>query len=149
MSLFITYVNKPFTIIERHLPDGYAYADDTRLYLSFKPDRKQDQAAALGTSLFITYVNKLSTIIERHLPDGCAYADDTQLHNTCRLSPTESKIKPLPWVRVFITYVSKLCTIIERHLPDGYAYADDTQLYLWFKPGQKQDQAASLNAKLY
>ena len=80
MSLFITYVNKPFTIIERHLPDGYAYADDTRLYLSFKPDRKQDQAAALGTSLFITYVNKLSTIIERHLPDGCAYADDTQLY---------------------------------------------------------------------
>ena len=41
-------MSKLFTIIERHLPDGHAYADDTQLYLSFKPDRNQDQAAALN-----------------------------------------------------------------------------------------------------
>ena len=29
--LFITYVSKLFTIIERHLPDGHVYADDTQL----------------------------------------------------------------------------------------------------------------------
>ena len=36
--LFILYVSKLFTIMERHLPQVHAYADDTQLYIAFKPD---------------------------------------------------------------------------------------------------------------
>ena len=33
--LFILYVSKLFTIVERHLPEVHAYADDTQLYIAF------------------------------------------------------------------------------------------------------------------
>jgi len=36
--LFVIYASKLFTIVERHLPQVHAYADDTQLYMSFKPD---------------------------------------------------------------------------------------------------------------
>ena len=45
--LFVLYVSKLFTIVERHLPSVHAYADDTQLYVSFKPD-PDSQTAAIG-----------------------------------------------------------------------------------------------------
>ena len=36
--LFIIYSSKLFEVIKNHLPDAHAYADDTQLYISFKPD---------------------------------------------------------------------------------------------------------------
>ena len=36
--LFSAYASKLFQVIKNHLPNAYAYADDTQLYLSFKPD---------------------------------------------------------------------------------------------------------------
>ncbi|CAB3998226.1 Hypothetical predicted protein, partial [Paramuricea clavata] len=36
--LFTIYASKLFEIVKCHLPDVHAYADDTQLYLSFKPD---------------------------------------------------------------------------------------------------------------
>ena len=36
--LFTMYSSKLFEVIETHLPDVLAYADDTQLYLSFNPD---------------------------------------------------------------------------------------------------------------
>ena len=36
--LFVTYTSSLFKVIERHLPEAHCYADDTQLYVSFKPD---------------------------------------------------------------------------------------------------------------
>ena len=45
--LYIIYSSKLFHIIERHLPDSHCYADDSQLYLSFRPDQLSSQQDAL------------------------------------------------------------------------------------------------------
>ena len=45
--LFVLYVSKLFQILESHLPDAHAFADDNQLYVSFKPDSTIDQIAAV------------------------------------------------------------------------------------------------------
>ena len=45
--LFAMYASKLFDIIKGHLPRTHAYADDTRLYLSFKPDTTSSQSNAV------------------------------------------------------------------------------------------------------
>ena len=45
--LFIMYASKLFEIVRTHLPDAHGFADDTQLYLSFKPDISMNQAAAV------------------------------------------------------------------------------------------------------
>ena len=45
--LFTLYASKLFTIIERHLPDAHAYADNTQLYVSFNANSRDDQSAAV------------------------------------------------------------------------------------------------------
>ena len=44
--LFLLYVSQLFQIINRHPPSSHGYADDTQLYLSFRPESPvvQDQA---------------------------------------------------------------------------------------------------------
>ncbi|CAB4000756.1 Hypothetical predicted protein [Paramuricea clavata] len=46
--LFVLYVSKLFSIVEKHLPDAHAFADDSQLYVSFKPDSTCDQLAAVA-----------------------------------------------------------------------------------------------------
>ncbi|CAB4021206.1 Hypothetical predicted protein, partial [Paramuricea clavata] len=43
--LFTLYASKLFTIIERHLPEAHAYADDIQLYVSFSANSRDDQSA--------------------------------------------------------------------------------------------------------
>ncbi len=45
--LFILYTSKLFKIIESHLPNAHCFADDTQLYLSFKPGTILDEANAV------------------------------------------------------------------------------------------------------
>ena len=45
--LFVIYSSKLFQITEKHLPNVHCYADDTQLYLAFKPGNDTDEVAAL------------------------------------------------------------------------------------------------------
>jgi len=45
--LFLLYSSKLFKIISNHLPQAHSYADDTQLYLAFKPGDELDEKAAL------------------------------------------------------------------------------------------------------
>ena len=45
--LFVLYASRLFKIIEHHLPDVHAYADDTQLYISFNADSGPEQSAAI------------------------------------------------------------------------------------------------------
>lgn len=45
--LFVLYARKLFKIIERHLPDVHAYAEDTQLYISFNAGSSAEQSAAV------------------------------------------------------------------------------------------------------
>lgn len=38
--LFLLYASSLFRIVSKHLPDTHGYADDSLLYLSFKPDSR-------------------------------------------------------------------------------------------------------------
>ncbi|CAB4003826.1 Hypothetical predicted protein [Paramuricea clavata] len=46
--LFTVYTSELFRIIENHLPNCHCYADNTQLYLAFKPGSDYDQAAAVS-----------------------------------------------------------------------------------------------------
>ena len=46
--LFTLYSSKLFNIISDHLPSAHAYADDTQLYLSFKPGSSVDEEQSLA-----------------------------------------------------------------------------------------------------
>ena len=46
--LFTIYASRLFDIIEYHLPKVHCYADDTQLYLSFRPDDTMIRAAAVA-----------------------------------------------------------------------------------------------------
>ncbi len=45
--LFVLYVSKLFQILESHLPDAHAFADDNQLYVSFQPDSMSEQLSAV------------------------------------------------------------------------------------------------------
>ena len=45
--LFAMYASKLFDIIKGHLPRTHSYADDTQLYLSFRPDTISSQSNAV------------------------------------------------------------------------------------------------------
>ena len=54
LLLYIIYASKLCNIIERHLPNSHCYADDSQIYLSFKPDdlsSQQDAITAMQTCI--------------------------------------------------------------------------------------------------
>ena len=47
-SLLMRALIKLFHVIKNHLPNAHAYADDTELYLSLKPDSSMSETEARG-----------------------------------------------------------------------------------------------------
>ena len=45
--LLTLYANKLFQVIKKHSPTAHAYADDTQLYLSFKPEGNANEKECL------------------------------------------------------------------------------------------------------
>ena len=59
--LFILYASKLFDIVGNHLPDSHCFADDSQLYVSFKPDDLCGQSEAiLAMENCISDLQKLS-----------------------------------------------------------------------------------------
>ena len=56
--LFILYVSKLFTIVERHLPEVHAHADDRQLYIAFKPEPEHATNAVAAMQACITDIRK-------------------------------------------------------------------------------------------
>ena len=48
LLLFTLYSSKLFEVVKPHLPEAHAYADDSPLYLSFKPNNEVNQSVFYG-----------------------------------------------------------------------------------------------------
>ena len=48
--LFVNHSSKLFNIVNKHLPNVHAYADDTQLYLAFKPGSYASETAAVSST---------------------------------------------------------------------------------------------------
>ena len=67
------YASKLFEIIKGHLPCTHAYADDTQLYLSFRPDTTSSQSDAVDAM-----ERCVSAIICRMIEDKLKVNDDSK-----------------------------------------------------------------------
>ena len=47
--LFTVYASKLYEVIKNHLPNVHTFADDTQLYMSFKPDSSVSEAQAISS----------------------------------------------------------------------------------------------------
>ena len=47
--LFILYISRLYHVIANHLPSAHGYADDTQLYLSFRPNDRSSQDYAIAS----------------------------------------------------------------------------------------------------
>jgi hypothetical protein len=64
--LFVLYVSKLFQILESHLPDAHAFADDNQLYVSFQPDSMSEQLTAVtvmeNSGFVVSKTNKIQRL---------------------------------------------------------------------------------------
>jgi len=68
--LFMIYASKLFEVIKEYLPQDYACADDSQLYLSFKADSTSSQIDAVDSmdrcvDAIRCWMNKRQTLFER------------------------------------------------------------------------------------
>ena len=131
--LFIIYASKLFKVVEHHLPNAHCFADDTHLYLSFKPDDTTNQDEAIHA------MNKcIDDIRNWMIKDRLMINDDKteflligtrqQLSkiNDCRITVGDVNINPVSCVRnlgswfdnklCMSTHITKACNAAFYHL---------------------------------
>ena len=65
------YASGLFNVIERHLPEAHAFADDSQLYVSFQPNENANETAAItAMQSCIDDVKKWMLINKLKLNDG-------------------------------------------------------------------------------
>ena len=101
--LFSIYTSDLFTIVSRHLPAVHCYADDTQLYLAFKPeDRATQDTAIAAMEACIRDIRQWMTRVKLMTNDGktefLVIGTKPQLEkvhtDTCSLTIGDSEISP-------------------------------------------------------
>ena len=131
--LFIIYTRKLFDIVERHLPQVHCYADDTQLYVSFRPNQSADADAALKSM-----TDCISDVRSWMISDNLMLNDDKteflilgtrqQLAkvNIDNIKVGSARVSPVSAVRnlgswfdsqlTMSSHISKLCSVAFYHL---------------------------------
>ena len=102
--LFILYASKLFDIINNHSPYSHGFADDTQLYVSFKPDYPCDQAISVIESC-VNDLRKWMIQDKLKLNDGktellvIGSKQQLQKLNPCHVRVGNADVHPVPIAR--------------------------------------------------
>ena len=128
-ALFTIYSSKLFQVIRNHLPDAHAYADDSELYLSFKPDSQVSQDEALNAmERCVDDIRTWMTVDKLRMNEGktgfLVVGNKQQLckvnidHLTLVDQKSTPQARPRPWAHALIlilTYKNLLLRLAEPH----------------------------------
>ncbi|CAB4034341.1 Hypothetical predicted protein [Paramuricea clavata] len=136
--LFILYASKLFDIINNHSPDLHGFADDTQLYVSFKPDYPCDQCEAISVmescvndlrkwmiqdKLKLNDARDLGVWLDSNLKMSCHITKTCGaafywLHNIKRISKFLSRENLLTVIHAFVTSRLDYCNGLLYGLPN-------------------------------
>ena len=117
--LFTMYASKLIDIIKGHLPRTHAYADDTQLYLSFKPDTTSSQSNAVDAmERCISAIR--CWMIKDKLKVNDSKTLSFHLYNIRRIRKYLSKDSTQTLVHAFITARIDYCNGLLYGLPAAY-----------------------------
>ena len=121
--LFIIYASKLFKIVEHYLPDAHCFADDTQLYLSFKPLGNTTQADAIqAMEKFMDAVSKWMIqhrlMINDDKTEFLLVGTRQQLNklDSCSITVSNNRISPSPCVKNLTDHINKACNAAFYHL---------------------------------
>ena len=97
--LFIIYVSKLFKIVEHYLPDAHCFADDTQLYLSFKPLGNTAQADAIQTMEKCIDAVRKWMIHDRLMFLLIGTRQQLDKLDSCSITVGDNRISPSPCVK--------------------------------------------------
>ena len=120
----IIYSSKLFLTIEKHLPNVHCYADDTQLYLAFKPGNDTDEVAALRESCIADIrrwmlsdklklnLDKTEFLIMGMWQQLAKVKIENLCVGDCRITPSSTAVKNLN----MLTHINKTCSYAFYHL---------------------------------
>ena len=117
--LFTMYASKLSDIIKGHLPRTHAYADDTQLYLSFKPDNTSSQSNAVDAMERCIRAIKCWMIKDK-LKVNDSKTLSFHLYNIRRIRKYLSKDSTQTLVHAFITARIDYCNGLLYGLPAAH-----------------------------